>query len=744
MKRIHVLLIALISLAFIAASGPIINRIQDLTNVKTAATPTSGDVLTWNSTLNKWTNSPSAGGGNSTNFNGINVTNNVTAATFNGNGSGLSNVNVTVGVGIVKQTNNTLSTDLRDYGQGGFPQDTNLTAYFANITTLGGTITQPQKEAIIGLYGRLRASGAWAKMGIIAPYGGNDYLAGLALLKFTGYYALTNHGFVAGDFSPVFGYQGDGSSKYLDSDYVASVQGLTTNNMCWGYYSESNFWGGIQLSAGSVAYMGYNAAGAAFFGPTVAQKYISGMSMFNEEGPNTAYYYDAILGTNSARATTVPTGRATSFSFNGSFFLNIQQKGFFVSQSLTADEIRAVTLAWDIYHGDLVRTIRTNGIGIAADSVWAGTGLTDTNNASVKILLNASGRSLAWPGVSGSSLYEPVADVQLGTSNGRKQYIWNVIRSAPSEVIFGYGINDDRSADTTDTPANFQNQLVESIGKVSRAAGLPVSKIYVNSPTYRTLLDSNATTNSIWGFVAACKAACDISGATYIPVFEEGYRLTQLGTNLVNGDGIHPNDAGHALLAKMMLKAMGFTTDFQEPVVYSPLITGNQNARVGGVLQDYYTSTNSTHTDGTFDDLLGSIVRTNAWSQNGDKISAHYFGTFIGHATATRDLRIVLGAITLADGGATINSAGAYWEAEVLIFRTGIVTGQARVKFFTPGSTLSAVADPVTVMVTNFTLGNLWWTNNTLKIQGAAAATGAASGDIIAKGGVVRWEPANP
>jgi len=67
--RTKILLAILVGVA--AATGPVINRLRDLSDVRLATTPTSGDSLTWNGV--SWTNSPVAGGG-STNVTYYNTT----------------------------------------------------------------------------------------------------------------------------------------------------------------------------------------------------------------------------------------------------------------------------------------------------------------------------------------------------------------------------------------------------------------------------------------------------------------------------------------------------------------------------------------------------------------------------------------------------------------------------------------------------------------------------------------------
>lgn len=156
---------------------------------------------------------------------------------------------------------------------------------------------------------------------------------------------------------------------------------------------------------------------------------------------------------------------------------------------------------------------------------------------------------------------------------------------------------------------------------------------------------------------------------------------------------------------------------------------------VGGKVKDFYTDAGNGTTVET--DLYSYTTEANLLGTNGDSIDARYAGIFVSSGTATRQLKCYFGGTVIFDSGALSISLSADWDMEVAIIRVDATTIRASVKLNTTGASASVYAD--VTETTGLTLSG----TNVLKITGQAAGVGAATNDIVAKLGVIRWEPAS-
>jgi hypothetical protein len=117
--------------------------------------------------------------------------------------------------------------------------DPDTTAYLANITAAGGTISANSLDAVDRLVKGLKADGLWPLLHEIYTFSG-DFAAALVKLKtITGQNTLTNHNFVSGDYSEASGLTGNGSSKYLQTGYIPSTY-ATLNSTSIGAWNPGN------------------------------------------------------------------------------------------------------------------------------------------------------------------------------------------------------------------------------------------------------------------------------------------------------------------------------------------------------------------------------------------------------------------------------------------------------------------------------------------------------------------------
>lgn len=135
------------------------------------------------------------------------------------------------------------------------------------------------------------------------------------------------------------------------------------------------------------------------------------------------------------------------------------------------------------------------------------------------------------------------------------------------------------------------------------------------------------------------------------------------------------------------------------------------------------------------DDLYSDTIAAGQLASNGDKLEVEYGGTFVNHATATRQLKVYFGGTQLFATGALTISAASGWTVYVSIIRVSASV----VRYMVSMNTMNAALAAYTAVgeVTGLTLAN----TNVLKITGEAAGVGAADSDIVAKLGSVVYRP---
>ena len=198
------------------------------------------------------------------------------------------------------------------------------------------------------------------------------------------------------------------------------------------------------------------------------------------------------------------------------------------------------------------------------DSVTVGGLDTQTANRWVNLVAAAKGWS-HWrnEGISSTPLQNSVQNkvAVIGgavTNNGRDTYAARALAGNPSVVLILYGLNDLRLNDVGFTVANFQNDLGEVVDGLI-AGGVLASNIIIGSPSHMTRYTDYSPWNG--GSAAlhsqyrdACAAVAAAKSTRYIDVYQ--WMLDNGGDTLVDADGVHPNDAGHAAIAAAFLTVL--------------------------------------------------------------------------------------------------------------------------------------------------------------------------------------------
>lgn len=164
----------------------------------------------------------------------------------------------------------------------------------------------------------------------------------------------------------------------------------------------------------------------------------------------------------------------------------------------------------------------------------------------------------------------------------------------------------------------------------------------------------------------------------------------------------------------------------QDTLDLSFLGSGTSNA--AGPLKDFISNSANTSTGGTFDPLYSYDIPAGKLASDGDKIFATYAGLLTGNTNA-KSLAIVIGG-TQVSVSPSVTTSLINWRAEVFFIRTGSTTGRLSFIYFPSAVTTSSKV--VELADLDF--------NNPLQFNLVGA--GVAAGDVIAKMGAIRYEPA--
>jgi lysophospholipase L1-like esterase len=198
------------------------------------------------------------------------------------------------------------------------------------------------------------------------------------------------------------------------------------------------------------------------------------------------------------------------------------------------------------------------------DSITAGTGASDAAHRYANIAATAQGWTLVNSGISGTTLQNTVqtatATSGLATdNNGRDTCANRVVRHAPDRVVILYGLNDLRLNDVAYSDANYQTDLGEVVDLIV-AGGTPASSIVIGSPPYCTNYAGHAAPSNAGSaekhaaYVAAAAAVATAKGTRYADVYAA--MVAGGGNSLLSADNVHPNDAGHAVIATAIQAAL--------------------------------------------------------------------------------------------------------------------------------------------------------------------------------------------
>lgn len=169
------------------------------------------------------------------------------------------------------------------------------------------------------------------------------------------------------------------------------------------------------------------------------------------------------------------------------------------------------------------------------DSIIYGTGASTRTNGWAFKLATAKSRAIKNFGISST----PLSNSAAFANNGQDRYATQVVERPYSDTIcMMYGTNDISYGYSG---ANYQAAANAVVGGFV-TAGYPTNKIYIVSIPYR---QTDALASTVQDFNSRMQTVCTSYGVTFIDVYTP---MKAVGDSLM-ADIVHPNDAGHQLIA---------------------------------------------------------------------------------------------------------------------------------------------------------------------------------------------------
>lgn len=504
--------------------------------------------------------------------------------------------------------NGTTLTELAVTGSNNFPHVNVAHSVIRTFLNNQGSahVNEPHRQALEIALPPLLASTAWAKIVELWVPLGADLIGALVKLKYpSGNSAtLTNHNFVAGDYTPTSGLTGDGSTKYLTSDANPSSLGLTANNWGLAVHTPSLPVNSSGLAASSV--MASLVQSTHFFyvngqlynqfvydndilTPT-AQSYLNYNNGSGNVTPpwgvaRTAYVnsYNGVTAAgcsgfmmqsvSSSSGNVVPNATVSLFSIGVGNCSQATLTGYALFTGMTQAELQVLGAFFDTVNHLAYRPV-FDGLLAFGDSIIRGN---STSNYLTKrwtqLLANQLGLTLTNYGMDGSTMsicptlgnggtantyncfeYDPTTNGTSPTSS-QKGFLALPLQNSGALVCIGLGINDLSYSGNLTNYIKIYTQTLTQL----KQAGFNMSNVLIAGITYASNSGGSAPANGYYTS-ALCQiwnSALANLAAQFDCIFVDMFSLwnSSNSNTYLNADGIHPNDAGHALMANQALAA---------------------------------------------------------------------------------------------------------------------------------------------------------------------------------------------
>jgi lysophospholipase L1-like esterase len=199
------------------------------------------------------------------------------------------------------------------------------------------------------------------------------------------------------------------------------------------------------------------------------------------------------------------------------------------------------------------------------DSITAGRGASDPSHRWVNIVAaGLGGYTLVNSGANSTVLQNTIQNSiqtvgRAAENNGQDTLVSRVIVYHPSLVLVLYGLNDMRLNDPAFTAATFQASLSDVVSSMI-SSGISADRIILASPPFISDYSSYGPPFNAGSVIKhqeyrnIISAVASTKGTRFIDVYQ--WMADHGGAQLLDPDGVHPNDKGHQAIADAFLNTL--------------------------------------------------------------------------------------------------------------------------------------------------------------------------------------------
>ncbi len=477
------------------------------------------------------------------------------------------------------------------------------------LNNQGANLYDQHRQALEIALPPLMTSTAWNKIQELwVPLGAN-LTGSLVKLKYPSgnSNSFTNNNFVTGDYTVTGGLTGDGSTKYLTSDFNPKIQGFSANNWGMAFHTPSLPVAGSSLNSNSVAGGIFQANGSHYFYGLgqFSNSYCYDNDILNPVWPPNVNYYNGIGGVTppyglgrmtwiqgynnvtssgvggltvqsnlSTVTNVVPNSTMELFGINGENSLfNGTLTGYAIFSGMLNSELDALSRFFDFVNHLAYRPVQ-DGLLAFGDSIIRGNTLSSyTTQRWTYLLANMLGLVMSNYGMDGFTMsvcptignngatntygafvLNPASSSNISPEANKTGYLAMPLQGAGGLVVIGLGMND---LSYSGNLSNFISAYQQTITQLQSAG---FNNILIAGITYASANGGSAPNGGYYNpalcqqWNAALQNLAYDNNCIYVDMFDL-WNASNASTYLYI-DGIHPNSTGHQLMAQQAYNAI--------------------------------------------------------------------------------------------------------------------------------------------------------------------------------------------
>ncbi len=453
-----------------------------------------------------------------------------------------------------------------------------VTQYISDQTAVGSSLTSAEISALDALVVGLKNDGIWSKLLHVSCFRGTNLAGKLLKLKHTvgeGLSWTTVGSWATSSYWTGQGItNGTSTTEYLTSGFVPAAEGLSETNFSGGFFqinttlnfatTSSSFWGPLAPSVNGPQ-LGSKGSGTAVNYTVTSPPGIQALSLIAGATRVLDGFSRAKkdVNLNSTASATMALECALFAGYAGTAVnrVGLGRIGFnFFGSTLTYAEMQ-----------QLASRINTFLVAIGAFVGWAGSfAAIGDSIAFGNGLASATFQTQRWPYLVSQVLGR--AEGNLGLNSGFLSYDFtsspytrsginrytDLALFTPAIVAMSLGLNDCRTKDTTvggwdpALVAICQANTETIITYLKSTLGLSNRHIAIMGIPYWN--DAHYDATRVGGWIAGQQAAVAAAGGTFVDIWTA--MVDNGGDALLAGDLLHPNAAGHQVIANAVLAAI--------------------------------------------------------------------------------------------------------------------------------------------------------------------------------------------